>query len=44
MTGNNIGDEGVKSLSRTLKDNTTLTSLDLSREGKGKKNERKRKG
>ena len=29
MTGNNIRDEGAKSMSEMLKSNTTLTSLDL---------------
>ena len=32
MTGNQIGDEGAKAISEMLKVNTTLTSLDLSRE------------
>ena len=29
MIDNNIGDEGVKSVSSMLKENTTLTELDL---------------
>ena len=29
MTGNNIGDEGAMALSEMLKENTTLTSLNL---------------
>ena len=39
MTGNGIGEEGAKALSEMLKENTTLTSLDLS----GEEEERKRK-
>ena len=37
MTGNGIGVEGTKSLSETLKVNTTLTSLDLRGEKEGKR-------
>lgn len=29
MTGNKIGDEGAQSVSETLQENTTVTSLDL---------------
>ena len=36
MTGNDIGDEGAKSMSEMLKTNTTLASLDLSCEEEGK--------
>ena len=44
MTDNGIGVEGVKAMSETLKDNTTLTSLNLWSE-KGRKNgEEKKKG
>src|SRR5690606_22881210 len=31
LQGNNIGDEGAKSFSDSLKSNTTLTTLDISR-------------
>ena len=37
MIGNEIGDEGGKALSETLKENTTLTSLNLESEEKRKK-------
>ena len=37
MTANKIGDEGVKALSKTMKVNNGLTSLNLSRGGKGKR-------
>ena len=40
MTGNRIGVEGAKSMSETLKVNTTLTSLNLC----GEKEEKKGKG
>lgn len=33
MTGNKIGIEGAKGMSEMLKENTTLTSLDLGCEG-----------
>ena len=36
MTGNKIGDEGTKAISEMMKENTTLTSLDLESEGKEK--------
>ena len=42
MTGNNIGDEGAKSMSEMLKSNTTLTSLDLASEEEEKRRKRKR--
>lgn len=32
LTDNEIGDEGIKTLSEMLKVNTTLTSLDLTRD------------
>lgn len=32
LTDNEIGDEGVKTLSEMLKVNTTMTSLDLTRD------------
>ena len=32
-TGNKIGDEGAKKISESLMINTTLTQLDLSRDG-----------
>ena len=32
MTGNDIGDEGAKSMSEMLKVNSTLTTLDMSGE------------
>ena len=40
MTGNGIGDEGVKALSEMLKVNTTLTSLNLRCENKENRKER----
>ena len=43
MTDNGIGVEGVKAMSETLKDNTTLTSLNLWSE-KGRKMEKRKKG
>ena len=45
LAGNNIRDEGAKAMSEMLKVNTTLTSLDLSGEGKkgGKTENKKRK-
>ena len=45
MTGNEIRFGGAKSLSEMLKLNTTLTSLDLSREEdrKGKEKEQEKK-
>ena len=42
MTENRIGVEGAKSLSEMLKVNTTLTSLNLGREGEGKREIRKK--
>ena len=36
ITGNEIGDEGVKSMSEMMKVNTTLTSLSLRRKGEEK--------
>ena len=36
-TGNKIGDTGAASLNESLKSNTTLTKIDLSREDKRKK-------
>ena len=41
MTGNDIGDEGVKALSEMLKVNATLTSLDLSCEEEERNKKRK---
>ena len=41
MTGNNIGVKGTKAISEMMKLNTTLTSLDLSGEEKGKEKEKK---
>ena len=38
MTDNQIGDEGVKSLSEMLKVNTTLTTLGLQSEWQKKRN------
>ena len=43
MTGNEIGDEGAKSMSEMLKSNTTLTSLNLICEEEGKTKKEKRK-
>ena len=39
MTVNVIGDEGAKSMSKTLKTNTTLASLNLGGEEEGKNGE-----
>ena len=44
MTVNEIGDEGVKSLSEMMKVNTTLTSLNLSCEEERRKERERRKG
>ena len=43
MTGNNIGDEGAKSMSEMLKSKTTLTSLNLRGEEDWKTEKEKRK-
>lgn len=43
MTGNEIGDEGAKSLCETLQVNSTLTSLELECEEDEKKKKRGRK-
>ena len=43
MTGNGIGDEAAKSMSETLKNNTTLTSLNLGSEEEGKREREKEK-
>ena len=43
MTANEIGAEGAKSMSETLKVNTTLTSLNLWCEEERKRVKRKRK-
>ena len=43
MTGNRIGDEGATSMSEMLKVNTTLTSLNLSRDEERKLKEKRKK-
>ena len=43
MTGNEIGDEGAKSLCETLQVNSTLTSLEVECEEDEKKEEGKKK-
>ena len=44
MTGNEIGDEGAKTMCEMLKVNTTLTSLNLgSEEERNARRERKRR-
>ena len=41
MTGNEIGDDGAKTLSEMLKKNTTLKTLGLGGEEEGKKKKTK---
>ena len=43
MTGNDIGDEGAKSMSEMLKVNSALTTLILEREEERKEREEKEK-
>ena len=43
LIGNRIGDEGVKSLSETLKINTSLTSLNLGCDENENENEKKKR-
>ena len=42
MTGNAIGDEGAKVMAEMLKENTTLTTLDLSGEEEERRKKRKK--
>ena len=43
MTGNEIGVEGAKAMSEMLKENKTLTSLDLRGEEEERKKQRKKR-